>query len=74
VLCLLDAPAQRIAEAVSAYQASIASRLNWCEREHTVPIAANIAFMRMLGDNPELDVLADAKVLLDLQNVLASLS
>jgi hypothetical protein len=48
VLCLLDAPAQRIAEAVSAYQASIRSRLNWPDREHTVPIAANIAFMRML--------------------------
>jgi hypothetical protein len=74
VLCLLDVPAQRIADAVSAYQASIRSRLNWADREHTVPIAANIAFMRMLGDDPELDALADAKVLLDLQSVLAAAS
>ena len=71
-LCLLSATPARIAEAVCTYQAAIRSRLHWGDRSHTVPIAANLAFVRLLGEDPELDVLADAKVLLDLQSMLAA--
>lgn len=72
VLCFLAQPAERIVEAVVTYTAKIRSRLFWADQATAFGLAANLAFVRLLGNDPELGALADAKALLDMQTIIAA--
>jgi hypothetical protein len=72
VLCFLAQPAKRIVEAVVEYTAKIRERLRWANKSIAFGLACNLAFVRLLGNDPELGALADAKTLLDMQTIIAA--
>lgn len=72
VLCFLARPAARIVETVVGYTEQIRERLSWANRATAFGLAANLAFVRLVGNDPELGALADAKTLLDMQTVIAA--
>jgi hypothetical protein len=72
VLCFLAQPAERIVDAVVEYTAKIRERLRWANKATAFGLAANLAFVRLLGNDPELGALADAKTLLDMQTIIAA--
>ena len=72
VLCFLAQPSQRIVEAVIEYTAQIKGRLRWANKATAFGLASNLAFVRLLGNDPQLGALADAKALLDMQTVIAA--
>jgi hypothetical protein len=72
VLCFLARPAPRIVETVTYYGNQIRERLRWAERANAFALGANLAFVRLVGNDPELGMLADAKTLLDMQTIVAA--
>jgi len=72
VLCFLARPTERIVETVTGYRDAIRERLRWADRSTAFGLAANLAFVRLVGHDPELGALADAKMLLDMQTVIAA--
>jgi hypothetical protein len=72
VLCFLARPSERIVETVTGYTHAIRERLRWADRSTAFGLAANLAFVRLVGNDPELGALADAKVLLDMQTIVAA--
>ncbi len=72
VLCFLARPTARIVETVTEYAGQIRERLRWTNRATAFGLAANLAFVRLVGQDPELGPLADAKILLDMQTVVAA--
>ena len=72
VLCFLAQPAERIVGIVSQYAGEIRERLSWTGRADAFGLAANLAFVRLVGGEGELGILADAKALLDMQTVIAA--
>jgi hypothetical protein len=72
VLCFLAQPAKLIVEAVVDYTTQIRERLRWANKATAFGLAANLAFVRLLGNDPELGALADAKALLDMQTIIAA--
>lgn len=72
VLCFLAQPSTRIVEAVVDYTAQIRERLRWANKATAFGLASNLAFVRLLGNDPELGALADAKALLDMQTIIAA--
>jgi hypothetical protein len=72
VLSFLAQPAERIVEAVVDYTAKIRERLRWTTKSTAFGLASNLAFVRLLGNDPELGALADAKSLLDMQTIIAA--
>jgi Protein of unknown function (DUF4003) len=72
VLCFLAQPAKLIVEAVVDYTTQIRERLRWANKPTAFGLAANLAFVRLLGNDPELGALADAKALLDMQTIIAA--
>jgi hypothetical protein len=72
VLCFLARPAARIVETVTYYGNQIRERLRWAERSTAFALGANLAFVRLVGNDPELGMLADAKTLLDMQTIVAA--
>jgi hypothetical protein len=72
VLCFLAQPAKHIIEAVVDYTTQIRERLRWANKGTAFGLAANLAFVRLLGNDPELGALADAKALLDMQTIIAA--
>jgi hypothetical protein len=72
VLCFLARPSERIVETVCGYTREIRERINWADRTNAFGLAANLAFVRLVGNDPELGALADAKTLLDMQTIIAA--
>jgi hypothetical protein len=72
VLCFLAQPAKLIVEAVLGYSTQIRERLRWANKETAFGLAGNLAFVRLLGNDPDLGALADAKALLDMQTIIAA--
>jgi hypothetical protein len=72
VLCFLARPCEAIVETVTGYAHEIRERLRWADRSTALGLAANLAFVRLVGNDPELGALADAKVLLDMQTIIAA--
>lgn len=72
VLCFLAQPAKLIVEAVVDYTTQIRERLRWANKTTAFGLASNLAFVRLLGNDPELGALADAKALLDMQTIIAA--
>lgn len=72
VLCFLARPIERIVETVTGYTHRLREHLNWAERSNAFGLAANLAFVRLVGNDPELGALADAKTLLDMQTIITA--
>ena len=72
VLCFLAQPSQVIVDTVVGYTAQIRERLRWENTRSAFGLAANLAFVRLLGNDPKLGALADAKALLDMQTIVAA--
>lgn len=72
VLCFLAQPARLIVETVVDYATQIRERLRWANRSTAFGLAGNLAFVRLLGNDPQLGALADAKTLLDMQTIIAA--
>src|SRR5690606_24771154 len=54
VLCFLARPTERIVETVTGYRDAIRERLRWADRSTAFGLAANLAFVRLVGHDPEL--------------------
>ncbi|EDM78000.1 hypothetical protein PPSIR1_19364 [Plesiocystis pacifica SIR-1] len=72
VLCFLPQPVERVAETVANYRDVLRKDLRWSERSLAMSLAVNLAFVRLVGQDPELAALADAKSLLDMQTIVAA--
>jgi hypothetical protein len=72
VLCFLARPAAKIVDAVLGYAEPIRERLRWADKSTSFGLATNLAFVRLVGNDPELGALADAKTLLDMQTVIVA--
>jgi hypothetical protein len=72
VLCYIARPIARIVETVVGYAAEIRERLRWLNKSTAFGLATNLAFVRLVGDDPELGPLADVKTLFDMQMVIAA--
>jgi hypothetical protein len=72
VLCFLARPAERIVETVVDYSKPLFDRLRWANHATAFGLAANLSFVRLVGNDRELGALADAKTLLDMQTVIAA--
>jgi hypothetical protein len=70
VLCFLAQPARRIVDVVVDNAAQIRERLRWADKQTAFQLAANLGFVRLLGNDPELGALADVKALLDMQTII----
>lgn len=70
VLCFLARPSERIVETVTSYAHEIREKLRWTDRATAFALATNLAFVRLVGNDPELGALADAKMLLDMQTIV----
>ena len=72
ILCFLARPSDKIVETVVGYRDEIKDKLRWMDRFTAFGLAGNLAFARLVGNDPELGPLADAKILLDMQAVIAA--
>ena len=70
LLCFLARPVERIVETVIEYRDRIGAELGWAEKSLAFGLGANLAFVRLVGNDPELGPLADAKSLLDMQSIV----
>ena len=70
VLCYIARPLDAIVECVTGFEREIRANVRWFERLASFNWAANLAFMRFVGGEPELGPLADIKALLDMQWIL----
>lgn len=71
ILCFLALPVERIVANVLAIRDRLtASR--WWSRRGDLGLAANLAFVHLVGENGALGPLADAKLLLDIQALVAA--
>jgi hypothetical protein len=69
-LCFLAQPADRIAETVGDYTGPLHRRLPWADASFAFTLAAHLAYTRLLGEDPQLGLLADAKALFDMQKLI----
>jgi hypothetical protein len=69
-LCFLAQPAARIAETVAAHTWLLHGRLAWIDVRFAFNLAAQLAYTRLLGEDPQLGLLADAKALFDMQKLI----
>lgn len=72
VLCFLAQPIERIVESVISFRDRLLATLKWTSKASAFNLAANLAFVRLVGSNVELGALADAKLLLDMQAIVAA--
>jgi len=72
VLSFVPRASDKIARAVADYRRQIVEELAWTEKELATSLAANLTFVRLLSDEDDKAALADAKVLLDMQSVVAA--
>jgi hypothetical protein len=69
-LSLLARPAEKVVETVLGYRKSIRER--WPDRAGSFTLAANLAFVHLISEDPELGALVEAKTLLDMQTIVAA--
>ncbi len=72
VLCFLATPVDKIVGAVMGFFAQIRGSLKWVDKSMGLSLAASLAFVRLVGADVRLGPLADAKLLLDMQAVVAA--
>lgn len=71
-LCFLAQPIERIVSSVLDYRDRLRESLSWLSKPMAFGLGAGLAFVRLLGHDAQLGPLADAKVLLDMQTIIAS--
>ena len=72
LLCFLARPAAKIVETVLGYAEAIRAELRWVDGNMGFGLATNLAYVRLVGGDAQLGVLADAKTLLDMQTIIAA--
>lgn len=72
VLCFLATPVDKIVGTVMEFLRQIRESLRWVDKAMGLSLAASLAFVRLLGDDARLGPLADAKLLLDMQAIVAA--
>ena len=72
LLCFLARPTEHIVTTLIRYRDAIAERLPRMSKAYAFSLAANLACVRMLGDDDVLGPLADVKMLIDMQTIIAA--
>ncbi|MCB9701815.1 MAG: DUF4003 family protein [Myxococcales bacterium] len=72
ILCFLAQPIERIVASVVDFRDRLQSALGWTSKATAFNLAASLAFVRLVGGDVELGTLADAKLLLDMQAIVAA--
>ncbi len=72
VLCFLALPTDKIVTTVMGYLQQMRAALSWVGKRMGLSLAASLAFVRLLGADARLGAVADAKVLLDMQAIVAA--
>ncbi|HGG56567.1 MAG TPA: DUF4003 family protein [Nannocystis exedens] len=72
ILCFLAQPIERIVESVLGFRDRLQAALKWTSKASAFNLAASLAFVRLVGTDVELGALADAKLLLDMQAIVAA--
>jgi hypothetical protein len=71
MLCMLSLPVDKIVATVTNYRDQLAAASWFTGRGH-FSLATNLAFVHLVGSDPALGSLADAKLLLDMQAITAA--
>jgi hypothetical protein len=66
LLCFLPRSTESIVQTVVDYDAALRERFKWHEVFSSFTLATNLAFVHVVGNDPELGPLADVKALLDM--------
>lgn len=74
LLCFLARPIPAIVETVVEYTRQLRTHVKWYEGNLAFGFAVNLAFTRLVGDDPELGPIADVKALLDMYMILVQSS
>jgi hypothetical protein len=72
VLSFVPRAADKVARTVADFRQQIVAELAWTERELATSLAASLTFVRLLSDDDTIAALGDAKLLLDMQSVVAA--
>lgn len=72
ILCFLAWPIERIVATVLATRDQLRATQSWIGKAGALNLAASLAFVRITADDGALGPLADAKLLLDMQTIIAA--
>ncbi|MBL8970020.1 MAG: DUF4003 family protein [Myxococcales bacterium] len=73
ILCFLARPTATIVTTVTAYRDRLRPAIPWLTRTDALNLAASLAFIEIAGQDPDaLGPLADVKLLLDMQAIVAA--
>ncbi|PRP90120.1 hypothetical protein ENSA5_67380 [Enhygromyxa salina] len=70
VLCFLPRSSAAVVETVVEYDRQLSEHVKWHEKLMTFGFASNLAFIHIVGNDPELGALADVKPLLDIMWII----
>lgn len=70
-LCMLPIPVEKIVATVAHYRQQLGASRWWPSRGH-FSLATNLAFIHLVGSDADLGPLADAKLLLDMQEIVTA--
>jgi hypothetical protein len=71
-LCFLAQPVDVIVDSVLGHRDRLRERISWLSKPMAFGLGAGVAFVRLAGRDAQLGPLADAKLLLDMQAVIAA--
>ena len=72
LLCFLAHPIEKVVDMVVHYREQVSDRLPQVMGPHAFTLAANLAYVRLLGNDETLGKLGDLKALLDMQAIIAA--
>ena len=72
ILCFVAQPIPSIVASVNEFSERLREALAWTSKASAFNLAASLAFVRLVGTDVELGALADAKLLLDMQAIVAA--
>ena len=72
VLCFLAQPVERIVKSVLAYRDRARAHFRWLSTSLAFSLGTSLAFVRLVGGHETLGPLSDAKLLLDMQTIIAA--
>ena len=72
ILCFVAQPIPTIVASVMEFTQRLKAALSWTSQASAFNLAASLAFVRLVGTDVELGALADAKLLLDMQAIVAA--
>lgn len=72
ILCFLARPVEKIVEVVMQYHGQLRARIDWLFKHEALSLAAGLAFVQLAGRDGTLAQLADAKLLVDMQAIIAA--